>query len=82
MRVTHRSGFGATIADKIGFPRRAFVSGLRYGEGRLYTKNAGDALRPAERDRARFALLPEPKPGGNALGMIRFWRRHDAFPAG
>ena len=26
-------------------PRRAFIGGLRYGEGRLYTKNAGDALR-------------------------------------
>ncbi len=73
MRVTHRSGFGTTIADKIGLPCRTFISGVRYGERRLYTKNAGDAPREAERDRARFALLPVPKAfGGNALGMIRF----------
>jgi hypothetical protein len=26
-------------------PRRAFIGGMRYGEGRLRTKNAGDALR-------------------------------------
>ena len=26
-------------------PRRAFIGGLRYGQGRLYTKNARDALR-------------------------------------
>jgi hypothetical protein len=26
-------------------PRCAFIGGLRYGERRLYTKNAGDALR-------------------------------------
>ena len=55
--------------------RRAFIGGLRYGEGRLHTKDAGDALRQLERDRARFALLLEPKRfGGNALRMIRVWR--------
>ena len=26
-------------------PRRAFIGGLRYGQGRLYAKNARDALR-------------------------------------
>ena len=26
-------------------PRRAFIDGLRYGQGRLYAKNARDALR-------------------------------------
>ena len=26
-------------------PRRAFIGGMRYGEGRLHTKDAGDALR-------------------------------------
>jgi hypothetical protein len=26
-------------------PRRAFIGSLRYGEGRLYTENVGDALR-------------------------------------
>jgi hypothetical protein len=25
--------------------RRAFIGGLRYGEGRIHTKDAGDALR-------------------------------------
>jgi hypothetical protein len=25
--------------------RRAFIGSMRYGEGRLYTKNAADALR-------------------------------------
>jgi hypothetical protein len=25
--------------------RRAFIGGMRYGEGRLHTKDSGDALR-------------------------------------
>ena len=44
----------------------AFIGGLRYGEGRLYTKNAGDAARVL----------------AGALAWLRCWRRrrahHDA----
>ena len=31
MRVTHRSGFGTTIADKSDCCAAAFITGLRYG---------------------------------------------------
>jgi hypothetical protein len=40
-----RNTTGAPHEKSPRLPRRPFLGGLRHGEGRLYTKNAGNAFR-------------------------------------